>query len=720
MERLNRELSWINYNGRVLEEGLRRDLPPLERFLFLSIVSANFDEFFMVRVAALKRAVRLQGAAEADNNGEDPSELIRRASALIRPVFTRLYGALEREILPALARGGLEFRRPPFDPDETGYLKPLFKREILPVLSPLRFGPVRGESAEAPPLVAGGVLYGAFLLEASGIRPEPDPGAAPRADPGAAPEPERYIAIAAIPQTLDRIIRIDGPGSAVQRWVLLDDLLMLWGDALFPGYEVRERLLFRIHRDADFSVDEKRDEDFVEAMEEMLVNREQAAAVWMVHTETAGGMAALIARRLGLADDAVLALPGPLGLGGLGGLARFEGFEALKRKSPRPCPHPAFPGDVPVWDPIREGDILLNLPYHSFDPVVRFFQEAAEDPAVLSIKTTLYRTSGNSPVIRALEQAAANGKHVTAVVELKARFDEERNISWANRLEKAGVIVIYGLARLKIHAKICQVIRREAAGLRRYLHFSTGNYNDRTARLYSDLCLFSCREDLGEDATLVFNTLSGYSSPLSMRSLVMAPRNLKQRLIELIDREAKRGSQGSPGRIMAKMNALVDDDVVRALYRASAAGVKISLNIRGICTLVPGAPGLSENIRVVSIVGSVLEHSRILYVSNGGAEEFYLSSADWMPRNLERRVELLVPVLDGGIREELRNILEAYFRDNTHAWTLEPDGTWKRRSPSGEKAFGAQEYLQSRAEQAADRRQKTREDFTVRRGREFV
>jgi len=750
IECLDRELSWINYNSRVLEEGLRKDLPPLVRFRFLSIVSSNFDEFFMVRIAALKRVAFDTADFE---KAAGTAQLLDTAMEMIRPLYGKLYNCLNEEIFPALASGGLELRRPPFTPDETGYLKPLFMREILPALTPLRFGPVDeghdpaepdlpAQASEQPehrpgpvlghksvpglkpgpgpkliqeqlPAITNGNLYGAFLLEGTG--PE-------------IPEAERYISIVEIPHALDRVILIDSGGPR-QRWVLLDDLLMLWGDSFFPGYEVKERLIFRIYRDADFSVDERRDDDFIEAMEEVLVNREHSPAVQIIYSpwnkipETAGDaplptdISQVIIRRLGLTGRDAFSLPGPLDPVSLDSILQIQGFEALKYKKPKPCSHPAFSPDIPVWETLQgAGDILLSLPYQSFDPVIRFFQEAADDPHVLSIKTTLYRTSGNSPIIRALEQAVLNGKQVTALVELKARFDEERNISWANRLERAGVIVIYGLARLKVHAKICQVIRREEAGLVRYLHFSTGNYNDKTARLYSDLSLFSRREDFGHDATILFNMLSGYSATLSMRSLVIAPRQLKQRLIDLIDREAKRAKEGLSGCITAKMNALVDDDVTAALYRASKAGVKINLNIRGICTLVPGVPGLSENIKVVSIIDNFLEHSRIFYCSNGGAEEFFISSADWMPRNLERRVELLIPVLDEEAREELRAMLEAYFKDNTHAWILDRHGSWKRRTPEeGEPAFRAQEYLQSRAEKAAEQRWKSPREFTIRR-----
>lgn len=699
--RLDRELSWINYNSRVLEEGLRNDLPALDRFRFLSIVSSNFDEFFMVRIAALKRAI-----AENPDSSENSVLLLNSAMEMIRPLFAKLYKCLDKDIFPGLAKGGLELRRPPFSPDETGYLKPLFMREILPVLTPLRFGGLENWTTPLP-AIANGILYGAFLLK--GTEPETT-------------ETEPCISIVEIPPTLDRIIRIDTSGTH-QRWALLDDLLMLWGGSLFPGYEVKERLFFRIYRDADFSVDEKRDDDFIEAMEEVIIRRDSSPAVQIVYSSwhysqgKTDTTSSVIIQRLGLSNEDAFSLPGPLHLQSLDSLFRIQGFDSLKRKTSRPHPHPSFSSDISIWDTIRAGDILLNLPYQSFDPVVRFFQEAASDPLVLSVKTTLYRTSGNSPIVRALEQAALSGKQVTAMVELKARFDEERNISWVKQLERAGVIVIYGLAMLKVHAKISQIIRKEETGIVRYLHFSTGNYNDKTARAYSDICLFSCREDFSSDATSFFNIISGYSSPLSMRSLVMAPHHLKQRLIDLIDREAKRAKEGLPGRITAKMNALVDNDVADALYRASGAGVKINLNIRGICTLVPGVPGLSENIRVVSIIDRFLEHSRVVYFNNGGAEEFFISSADWMPRNLERRVELLIPVYEEETREELRSILEAYFKDNTNSWNLRKDGNWERLAPqSGEKPFSVQNFLQEQAEKAAASLEKAPREFTIRRG----
>jgi polyphosphate kinase len=476
-------------------------------------------------------------------------------------------------------------------------------------------------------------------------------------------------------------------------------------------------MLFKVNRDADFSVDEKRDEDFIEAMEEVLLGREHSRAVRMVYSAGSKRLRDELARRLELEEQDLYEIEGPLDLRTLADLASVRGFESLKEKTWKNYPHGMLNEDEPLWDRLYQGDILVHLPYQSFDPVVRFFQDAARDPRVISIKTALYRTSGNSPIIKALEEAALTGKHVTAVVELKARFDEERNISWANRLEKAGVIVVYGLARLKVHAKISMVIRRETEGINRYIHLSTGNYNDKTAKQYEDLGLFTSREDIAFDASLFFNMITGYSMIQPLRKLVIAPTALKHRIIELIDREAKRSSQEYPGRIMVKMNALADTDVIDALYRASQAGVKIFLAVRGICMLAPGVAGLSENIRVISVVDHYLEHSRIYYFANGGAEEIFLSSADWMPRNLERRVELMFPVLQEDIRRRIFGILEAYFRDTSHARLLRNDGVWEAPEPlPGEEPFRVQEYLLALAGKDAGNPWAPKQEFIVRRG----
>jgi polyphosphate kinase len=688
----NRELSWIDFNQRVLEESLRSDMPPLERFRFISIVSSNLDEFFMVRAAGLKRALR-SGTGKADPSGLDAASQLKEIELKVHSLVSRQYECLREKIFPALARRGLELVAPEsYDDSQKHYLESLFMREIYPILTPLRI-----EDGSALPSIDSFCLNCAFLLSMDGA--------------------DDVTAMIQIPPVLNRIIMLPARDDGVSRWALLDDVVMKWGDRLFPGLTVQERMLFKVNRDADFSVDEKRDEDFIEAMEEVLEGREKSMAVRMEFSPGSERLRKELARRLNLEEDGLYEIDGPLSLGGLFDLVSLAGFDGLREKPWKIYPGAAFSEDQSLWERISQGDVMIHLPYESFDPVVRFFQDAAADPQVIAIKTALYRTSGNSTIIRALEQASLSGKHVTAVVELKARFDEERNISWANRLEKAGVIVIYGLARLKVHTKISMVIRRENGHIKRYVHLSTGNYNDKTAKLYEDLSLFTCREEIAYDAGLLFNMITGYSVIQSMRHLVIAPTGLKRRLLELIDREARRSSPESPGKIMAKLNALVDTDIIEALYRASRAGVRILLGVRGICALIPGASGLSDHIRVVSIVDHYLEHSRICYFSNGGEEEIFLSSADWMPRNLDRRVELMFPVLQEDIRLELREILEDYFRDNCQARLLGPEGDWMPLHPApGESPFRVQTQLLARAARASENHWQVKQEFIVRRG----
>ncbi|WP_026043484.1 polyphosphate kinase 1 [Treponema primitia] len=712
MRFFNRDLSWIDFNERVLEEGLRGDMPPLERFRFLSILSANFDEFFMVRVAAVKRALRSGtgpvSSAETwlgrnplpDPSGLSPDELLRKIAVKVRSISERQYRCLLNEIFPLLAKGGLELIRPDtYSISHMDYLETFFLGQVYPVLTPLRI-----EEDGDLPFISGNNLNAAFLLE----KEDDD-------------EDEEHIAVIQLPKGLDRIVWLPAEEDSAEirggKWALLDDLVLTWGAYLFPGYRVRETMLFKINRDADFSVDEKRDEDFIEAMEEVIEGRTHSPVVRMTYSADSRRLKEELARRLELEEQDLYEAESPMDLGSLMDLANARGFDSLRLKPWKIYSNTAFSEDESLWDRISQRDVLIRLPYESFDPVVRFFQDAAADPQVISIKTALYRTSGNSPIIRALEQAALKGKHVTAVVELKARFDEERNISWANRLEKAGVIVVYGLARLKVHAKISMVIRREKEGVKRYVHLSTGNYNDKTAKLYEDLGIFTAREDIAMDASVFFNMLTGYSAIQSMRKLVIAPTSLKRRLLELIEREAKRSSQEYPGRIIAKVNSLADTDVIEALYGASQAGVKITLVVRGICMLIPGLAGLSENIRVISIIGHYLEHSRIYYFANGGAEEYYLASADWMPRNLERRVELMFPVLQEDIKIQVRDILNAYIRDTIQARLLGSDGSWKRCSQGakGEETFSVQEHLLSLAAKAGENLWAPRQEFVVRR-----
>jgi polyphosphate kinase len=705
----NRELSWIDFNERVLEEGLRKDLLPLDRFKYLSIVSSNFDEFFMVRMAALKRVLAEGVTTGGEAGAVPPAELVKRIAEKTRNIFHRQYRCLEEELLPALAAGGAGLLRPEaWSPAQRNYLEGLFLREIYPLLTPLRI-----EEGEPLPAIESIRLHAAFLLvPGEGLRGEEGPGEGKGRGEGE--KGEERISVAGIPGALDRIIWLPGePGKSP--WALLEDTVRVWGHRLYPGYRVKESILFKVNRDADFSVDERRDEDFIEAMAEALEGRESSMVVRMVYSPGSGRLRDELALRLGLGEDDLYEIAGPLNPGNLYDLMLAKGFDQLREKPWKICQNPAFHGEASLWERISRGDLILHLPYESFDPVVRFFQDAAADPQVVSIKTALYRTSGNSPIIRALEQAGLSGKQVTAVVELKARFDEERNISWANRLERAGVIVVYGLARLKVHAKVSLVMRREKDRIRRYVHLSTGNYNDKTARFYQDIGLFTAREDIAYDAGLLFNMITGYSAEIPMRRLVIAPGGLKRRLLELIDREIRRFRPEIPGRIMAKMNALADPEIIRALYRASRAGVKVYLNIRGICMLVPGLKGLSENIRVISLVDHYLEHSRIFCFGSPGMEEVYLSSADWMPRNMGRRVELMFPVLQEDTKRQVKAILESYFFDNCQAWLLHPEGAWSRLSPAGgEEPYRVQaRFLRKTMEGESPGAAKT--DFVVRR-----
>lgn len=685
----DRELSWLEFNARVLEEALDGTTPLLERLRFLSIVTSNFDEFFMVRVASLKAAVR-SGSSERDAAGLLPSEVLEAISRRAREIVGRQYDCLLGEILPALAREGLEIVRPSaWRGPERRWLESFFSDRIAPLLTPLRVE----DDADFP--TAGNLrVHAAFLVRREAVA---------RADVkveglGDGLDDDDGLAVVQVPPNLERFIRLPGdePG---QRFALIDDVVHAFGPHLFPGYGVRESLLFKVTRDADIGVDEDRDDDFLAAMEEVLAGRANSYPVRLTVSSDSELLAERIRKALDLSPADLYTVSGPIDLRSFAefisteGPASNPGLENLRYKAWPPVRWPEPPEGSTIWDEIRSKDRLLHVPYEAFDPVVRFLEDAANDPAVLSVKMTLYRTSGNSPIVKALTRAARSGKQVAVLVEIKARFDEERNIAWASRLEEAGAIVIYGLARLKVHAKAALVVRREEGGaIRRYLHLSTGNYNDKTAKLYGDLSVFTANEDLCREASAFFNMVTGYSTVQELRFLAVAPFDLKSRIISMIEREAQRSTPEAPGLIVAKMNSLADTDVIAALYRASGAGVRVMLNVRGICMLVPGVKGLSENISVISIVGRYLEHARILYFANGGASEVYLSSADWMPRNLERRIELMFPVLDEGLRGRVHGLLMDYFRDNTKSHRLGPSGRWKRVVPEeGEAPFSAQE-----------------------------
>jgi polyphosphate kinase len=726
----NRELSWIQFNRRVLEEAKRKDKPLLERLKFLTIVSANFDEFFMVRIASLKRQI-LAGNYTTCPSHMSPQSQLTEASKEIKALMAEQYICLHKEIFPGLTDHGFAYRESFEDLsiDQKSFLKNFFLNQVFPLLTPVRV------DLENPSIPGANLrLQVAFLLE-------PEQDARLLAQQGTHEESQEvtiittaqsdfpsqgfsttqssvaqeYLAIVQVPQSLERVVFLPEKDQT-RSFILLETLLVEFGHTLFPGYAIREHLVFRVTRDADFGVDETRDEDFVEAMEQVLSNREKSMAVRLNVGTSSPRLQELLQKSLALGASEVYQSEEPLELASLMNLAFTPGYDELKVEGWPPLEPRGLQEDAPLWETLRQRDILLHHPFESFHPVIRMVEEAATDPQVLAIKMTLYRTSGNSPIIRALELAAQNGKQVTVLVELKARFDEQRNISWAERLEQSGVIVVYGIAQIKVHAKALLVIRQERTGIVRYLHMGTGNYNDKTAKLYTDMGLMTSREDLCYEVGLFFNAITGYSAIPTLNKLCMAPQGMKSRIIQLIDREADKSIPENPGRIIGKMNSLADVDVIEALYRASQKGVKIELNIRGICMLVPGVKGQSENIRVTSIIDRYLEHTRAIYFQNGGDGEIYLSSADWMPRNLERRVELMFPIEDPELFSRIITSLELCLQDNQQAFELDSTGAYHRIGSGKKAAITSQRARYELSKQVPIRAQAINQrEFSVRR-----
>ncbi|TVQ27118.1 MAG: polyphosphate kinase 1 [Spirochaetaceae bacterium] len=713
---INRELSWIEFNARVLDEALRADVPLLERLKFLCIVTSNFDEFFMVRVAALKRQVEAGDHVQCPS-GLRPSQVLARVFDRVRELVRAKYTVLVDDILPALADNGIRLRRTGgYTSAQSAYLKTFFHEEVFPILTPVRVG-----AGDTLPYVTNLRLHAVFLLEkvpGTATVIESVGGGAPQASPNdsvTGKDPDDLVAIVQIPTSLDRIVDLpdDTPGLS---FALMEDIIIHYAPSLFPGYRIIEHCVLRVTRDADMGVDEERDEDFVEAMEQIIARRDFSSAVRLSVSLGSGRLRGILSRAVGVPDDEVFDKAEPLDIGELMGLTGLPGFDALRYPIWHGYQPSALPADEPVWDAIKRHDVFIHHPFERFDPVIRLLQDAADDDDVLAIKMTLYRTSGDSPVVRALERAAMNGKHVTVLVEIKARFDEERNITWAERLQEAGVIVVHGIAKLKVHAKAMLIVRREQSTIQRYVHLGTGNYNDRTARLYTDIALLTARPEIAYDTGLFFNAITGYSAIPALNTLVMAPVGMKAKIIQLIDRETIRAGSGIQSRILAKLNSLADSDVIEALYRASQAGVEVRLNVRGVCMLIPGVPGLSENITVISIIDRYLEHARLLYVHNGGAGEVYASSADWMPRNLERRVELMFPISDPDARSRAIQILDTAFADTAQSHLMQPDGSFRRLSPGKRPAVRSQEVYQQRArDHAASSESVNRREFDVRR-----
>ncbi len=665
----NRELSWIEFNRRVLEEAQDRHHPLLERVKFLAIFSSNLDEFFMIRVSGLKDQLAA-GVVNVPPDGMTPAQQLQRIRAMILPMMQEQRHIFHQEIMPELEAAGIRIHRyHELGDADCDRLRIYFQNEILPVLTPLAFDPGR----PFPHISNLSLNLGVIVRDAKG---------------------EHHFSRIKVPTSLPRLIPLEDD----RRYIWLEDVIAGNLDSLFPGYDVVEAYSFRVLRDADLEIQEDEAPDLLETIEQGLHLRQFGPVVRLVVDEAMPqSMVELLRKNLEVSEDDIYPLKPPLGMSGLWELAR------LNRPELRDPPFvPAVPPMLrdlktaeDIFAAIRKQDILLHHPYDSFGPVLDFIKAGATDPNVLAIKQTLYRVGRNSPVVRALLEAQRNGKQVAVLVELKARFDEESNIGWARALEAAGVHVVYGLVGLKTHSKITLIVRKEPTGLRRYLHLATGNYNPITAGIYTDLGLLTCDPDMAADATELFNTLTGYSTQTYYRSLVAAPRGMRERIEDLIEREIEHQLAGRAGQLIFKMNALVDDRLIRKLYQASQAGVQIDLIVRGICCLRPGVPGVSENIRVISIVGRFLEHSRIYYFHNAGAPEIYLGSADLMPRNLDRRVEVIFPIKDPAIRAYIRGaILEVELRNNTKARVLQPDGSYVRRVPRpGEPIIDSQTWL---------------------------
>jgi polyphosphate kinase len=674
---LSAELSWLEFNDRVLEEAMDRRTPLLERLKFVAIYDTNLDEFFMIRVAGIKQQI----AANVMRRSEDgrlPAEHLKAVTDRVgrsKAVQMRL---LRERLLPALDARGLQIARiADLDEEAQANLERVFDERVFPVLTPLAV-----DSGHPFPYISNLSLSLAVELEE------------------ATPEGvELHFARVKIPQTLPRFVAVEPATEERRTFVLLEDLIARHLAALFPGMAVRDAYLFRVTRDADLDLQEDEADDLLQAIESELQRRRFGEPVRLeIERGMPDYLREFLLKSLELEASDCYEIDGLMALGDLYQLIGLPGYGRLHDPPFTAAIPKRLRGAADIFGVIREGDALLSHPYVSFDPVVQFLRQAAEDANVLAIKATLYRTSGSaSPIVSALLEAAENGKQVAVVMELKARFDEQSNIEWAKRLERAGVHVVYGFPGLKVHAKVIMVIRQDEDGLRRYLHFGTGNYNEKTARIYSDLGLFTCRPRLGNDAAALFNALTGFAKVTDFDDVLVAPLTMRREILSRIDREMEHARAGRPCGIRAKLNALTDLEVVRALYRASQEGVAIDLLVRGMCILRPGVAGRSERIRVRSIVGRFLEHSRIYAFENGGDREVFLSSADWMGRSFDRRVELAVPIHDLGIAGALERIFETQWKDTAKGRELLADGTYRRLGTQpGQASLDSQRYFLAR------------------------
>lgn len=677
----NRELSWLEFNHRVLDEARDEGVPLLERLKFLAITTSNLDEFFMVRVGGLQQLVQ-RGSTSTDPTGLTATEQLAAVSERTHRMTVEQYTCYLEELEPALKAAGINRVQPHELTEEQSHAaEQFFEQRIYPVMTPMA---VSG-SDEFESLTGGRLNVCVRLDDAStGLPRNQAPAESVESTESDADFVSPGKSIRVIPLGPDLIRFVTLPSDGGYSYMLVEDIVAMFMHRFFPSVGVVECVPFRITRNADLSLSEDMAADLLSRMERILDARKQAHCVRLeIADNVTTRTLSFLCEALGVKSQAVYACPGPVDLKAYMQLTSLAGFDELKYESWSPRPSPQIDATRSIFDVVARKDVLLLHPFESFEPVVRMINEAADDPDVLAIKQTLYRSSSKSPIVSALARAAEKGKHVTVIVELKARFDEARNIEWAKNLEQSGVQVIYGVKGLKTHAKICVVVRREPHGIQRYVHFGTGNYNEQTARLYTDVSLITCGNQFGEDASNFFNSVCGDSMPQPFHKIAIAPIDLRDRVMELIESETQRKKQGQRASIQAKLNSLVDPTIIEALYKASQAGVDIKLNIRGICCLRPGVKGLSEHIAVISIIDRFLEHSRIMCFHHGGDRLVYISSADWMPRNLDRRVELLVPVEEPGLRDRLIESLEYNMQDTVKSSKLTPEGTYERILPRG-------------------------------------
>ena len=670
----NRELSWLDFNYRILGEARDKTVPLFERLKFLGITASNLDEFFMIRVASLKDMVHAN-YDKKDIAGMTPSEQLVKIYEKTHEFMAAQYNTYNRSFLPSLKTNHLVIVTgyEKLNEEQSKYVDEYFMREVYPVLTPMAV-----DSSRPFPLVRNKTLNIGALIRVQGSK-----------------DKEEYdFATVQVPSVLPRFIRIPSENKEDTTIILLEQIIEKNIEKLFLNYKVLCAYPYRVIRNADLAIDEEEAADLLKEIQEKLKRRQWGE---VIRLEVEDGMdkrlLKMLKKEFQVEEEYVYHINGPLDLTFLSKVYGLEGFDHLKVKPYTPQPIPALSTGEDIFTQIRRHDIILHHPYQSFEYVVDFVRQASKDPDVLAIKQTLYRVSGNSPIIAALAQAAENGKQVTVLVELKARFDEEHNIVWAKKLEKAGCHVIYGLRGLKTHSKITLVVRRDEDGIRRYVHLGTGNYNDTTAKIYTDMGLLTCSEPIGEDATAVFNMLSGYSEPLRWNKLIVAPLWMRNKFTELINREKENAKAGKKAHIIAKVNSLCDEQIITSLYEASCAGVKIELIVRGICCLKAGVKGVSENITVRSIVGNFLEHARIFYFYNDGFEEIYMGSADWMPRNLDKRVEITFPVEDEECKQEVLQVLKIQLADNVKAHNMMPDGTYEKTDKRGKVLICAQDTL---------------------------